>query len=867
MMNKMDTELKKKHTFSGRIRNLKLKNVKSDVLSLLSAVRHSFFVTKRSLIAAGILTVILLAAVIYYRGLFFAEESGALLFAAAVAGSLVVGVLTAFHVKMSNKTAKIVNPILFFLVPVVTMCMAECLNGKFIYDFSYVSFFCNYVVYLMLYCIIMIISGSYKMPILIMTPFIFLFALICSIVLTFRGTPVVPMDVLTISTGLGVASNYVYTVPYTLVLGVILLLIVMMIGIRMTRVRFTRKGSIACRVLAFSFILAVAVPFYTTDFAANHGIKPDFWNQTRGYHNSGTVLNFFLNTKYLIIETPADYNASQVTSIVSDFLAENEDDPGIFATAKELQEEEQARMEEEQAQAAAENGQDETATGENAGDGGDGGNVAAAAAAADDTGTDGADDAAAEEGAAADNTTPETAADTVQDGIAMPALSDDGLMTSLDENGNPIPNTGLDTDLVVKGTSDQDQPKTSTKKKKDQAPNIICIMNETFSDLRVLGDFATNKDYMPFTRSLTKNTIKGNLYMPVNGAGTSNSEFEFLTGNSMAFLTAGSNAYELYIKSKLPSLAQTLGAQNYSRTAFHVYYRTSWQRDVNYPLLGFERFDSIESFIDNDAIEEYRNGNKSFLEFEAAVKEQYPDEDVLLRGFVSDSYDYKLLEQMYEERDPSKPFFVFNVTMQNHGSYNSSYTNFNQQIRLTSEDEYYPAANRYLSLMYESDQAFKELVEYFSNVKEPTIICMFGDHQPTIETKFVESLLGEDINDLTLEQRQKRFVTPFVIWANYNIEEGYVDKMSSNYLSTLLLQIADLKTTKYNDYLSALYRYLPVIDTTGYITADGEYYTYDEKSEYDELLQDYEKVQYNNLFDTIGRHDELFYLTDETADG
>ena len=132
--------------------------------------------------------------------------------------------------------------------------------------------------------------------------------------------------------------------------------------------------------------------------------------------------------------------------------------------------------------------------------------------------------------------------DTTQDGIAMPALSDDGRMTSLDENGNPIPNTGLDTDLAVRGTSDQDQPKTSAKKKKNQVPNIICIMNETFSDLRVLGEFATNKDYMPFTRSLTRNTINGNLYMPVNGAGTSNSEFEFLTGNTMAFLTAGSNA-------------------------------------------------------------------------------------------------------------------------------------------------------------------------------------------------------------------------------------------------------------------------------------------------------------------------------------
>ena len=846
---------------SNKIRNIKIKpqNIKDG----LFALKNSFYTTKRSRIAAGVITALLLIAVIFYRRLFFAEESGALLFAAALAGSFVVGLLTAFHVKVSNKAAKIINPVIYFLVPIVTMCMAECLNGKFIYDFSYVSFFCNYIIYLLLYCIVMIVSGSYKMPILVMTPIIFLFALICSIVLTFRGTPVVPMDVLTISTGLGVASNYSYTVPYTLILGVILLLIVMMIGIRMTRVRFTRKGSIICRILALIFILGVAIPFYTTDFAANHGVKPDFWNQTRGYHKSGTVLNFFLNTKYLIIETPADYNASQVTAIVDDFLAENEDDPGILASAQKIQEEEKARLADEQVKAgqeAVQNGNDSDAA-----DTAAGGNIPPAAGAAADGNTAGVNPLAAAGGADQTNDTA-NGIDTTQDGIAMPALSEDGRMTSLDENGNPIPNTGLDTDLAVRGTSDQDQPKTSAKKKKNQVPNIICIMNETFSDLRVLGEFATNKDYMPFTRSLTRNTIKGNLYMPVNGAGTSNSEFEFLTGNTMAFLTAGSNAYELYIKSKLPSLAQTLAAQNYSRSALHVYYRTSWQRDVNYPLLGYERFDSIESFIDNDAIDEYRNGNKSFLDFQAAVKAQYPNDNVLLRSFVSDEFDYKLLEQMYEERDTSKPFHIFNVTMQNHGSYNSGYTNFNQQIRLTSMDEYYPAANRYLSLMYESDQAFKHLVEYFSKVKEPTIICMFGDHQPNVETKFVESLLGEEISDLSLEQRQKRFATPFVIWANYNIEESYVDKMSANYLSTLLLQTADLKMPKYNEYLSALYRYLPVIDTTGYITADGEYYTYDQKSEYDELLDNYEKVQYNNLFDSIGRHEELFYLPSETQE-
>ena len=795
------------------------------------AVRSAFYMTRKSMITASVLTAVLLVFVLVFHRLFLEAESGGLLLIAAVFLCLLTGLLTATKIRISDRAARIVNPVLFFLAPVASMCMAECLNGKFIYDFSYVSFFCNYIVYLLLYAAVMVFSGSFRMPVLIMTPIIFLFSFGCSIVLTFRGTPLVPMDFLTISTGLAVASNYSYSVTCTLILGVLMFLAIMVLGIRMTKIRFKHRGSHILRLAALLFILAVTIPFYTTDVAANHGIKPDFWNQTRGYHNSGTVLNFFLNTRYLIVEKPSDYNAAQVTSIVEGVLAENQDDEGILASAKTIQELAAQRAEEE-AQNAEENGTDTTDT-------------------EDANGTDTANNL--QNGETGGNADPAAAA-------AGQNETDDGLGNGFDENGNPLPNTGLDTDLAVRGTSDTDQPAASARKKKGQAPNVICIMNETFSDLRVLGQLSTNQDYMPFVRNLTKNTIKGNLYMPVTGAGTSNSEFEFLTGNSMAWLAAGSNAYELYIKSQVPSLAYTLAAQNYSRTALHVYYRTSWQRDVNYPLLGFERYDSIESFIDNDAIDEYRNGNKSFSDFEDAVNAQYPGENVLLRRFVSDRFDYKLLQQMYEERDPSKPFFLFNVTMQNHGSYDSAYENFDQKIKLTSTDEYYPAANRYLSLIYESDQAFKELVEYFSNVDEPTIICMFGDHQPNIETEFVESLLGSDISDLNTEDNQKRFATPFVIWANYNIEEGYVDKMSANYLSTLLLQTAGLQTTKYNDYLSALYRYVPVIDSNGYITADDEYYTFDETSEYTGLLEGYEQVQYNNLFDTIGRHDELFYI-------
>ena len=67
-------------------------------------------------------------------------------------------------------------------------------------------------------------------------------------------------------------------------------------------------------------------------------------------------------------------------------------------------------------------------------------------------------------------------------------------------------------------------------------PNIIVIMNESFSDLKNISDFETNEDYLPFYRSLTENTIKGNLHVSVFGAGTPNTEWEFLTSNSMAFV-------------------------------------------------------------------------------------------------------------------------------------------------------------------------------------------------------------------------------------------------------------------------------------------------------------------------------------------
>ena len=99
-------------------------------------------------------------------------------------------------------------------------------------------------------------------------------------------------------------------------------------------------------------------------------------------------------------------------------------------------------------------------------------------------------------------------------------------------------------------------------------------MNESFSDLSVLGDFKTNEDYLPFLHSLqqgAENTVTGMLNVSVCGGNTADTEYEFLTGNTMAFLPQGSIPYQQYIKSRTPSLAGYLKSLGYATYAQHPY--------------------------------------------------------------------------------------------------------------------------------------------------------------------------------------------------------------------------------------------------------------------------------------------------------
>lgn len=346
-------------------------------------------------------------------------------------------------------------------------------------------------------------------------------------------------------------------------------------------------------------------------------------------------------------------------------------------------------------------------------------------------------------------------------------------------------------------------------------PNIIVIMDEAFSDLSVVGDLETNEDYMPFMHKMQQgadNTITGYAQVSVCGGNTANSEFEFLTGNTMSFLPSGSIPYQQYITKDTPSLASYLASLGYETYAQHPYYDSGWNREKVYPLIGFEHLNFI-----------YDYANKTYV-----------------RKYVSDDADMQHIIDTYENKEDGKPAFIFNVTMQNHGGYTDAFSDLSEDVHATNYNS--EVLDRYLSLIRLTDQSLEKLVDYFSNVDEKTVIVFFGDHQPsdTVAAQVQDSMLlpGESVPD---EQLRKRYLVPYLVWANYDIDGATQQNTSLNYLSAQVLKAAGVPTDAYQNFLLDLQKSYPVMSAAGRTDA----------SDADEnMLSTYKKLQYYNLFET-----------------
>jgi hypothetical protein len=350
----------------------------------------------------------------------------------------------------------------------------------------------------------------------------------------------------------------------------------------------------------------------------------------------------------------------------------------------------------------------------------------------------------------------------------------------------------------------------------DNAPTkIIAIMVESLSDLTVVSDYETSSPVFPFLSSLEENTVKGQLHVSVRGGGTCNTEFEFLSGMSIANYQGISAIYQQNINRYFPTLVSQFNSLDYETVAIHPYHGAAYSRNKAYEYFGFDEAYFLDSF----------------------------DDAPTLRGLVTDQAMFERLMDIYNSSN--EPMFIFGITMQDHGGYTSGDLTLDTYINGV-DSEY---VSTYLSLMRETDRALENLITQLSQSDEKTLLLIFGDHQPSdVISQPIIDFAGTVAQPGTLEYTDNFYTTPYIIWANYDMDYDMPSDISANYLSSVLVDIAGLPKTKANNYMLSLMSEYPVITKNILMDSSGKISSSDEISSIP-LLNEYACLQYNYTYD------------------
>ena len=311
----------------------------------------------------------------------------------------------------------------------------------------------------------------------------------------------------------------------------------------------------------------------------------------------------------------------------------------------------------------------------------------------------------------------------------------------------------------------------------EKQPNVIVIQSEAFWDINKL-DVKFNKNPIPNFEALRKESRYGELYVPVVGGGTSNTEYEILTG--MTLKNYSNDWYMVYpneINQPMVSLASIFKNQGYTTTGIHPYQSWYYNRTAVYEHLGFDTFETIEFMNDPE----------------------------IIGAYMSDRYTTDLIIDAIETTE--KPLFNFTVTMQNHGPYgNHRFTSDQFDIdiktKLTASTRDFLA--NYVQGLDMADVELERLVNYLRESEEPTILVFYGDHLPMLgedyQTYREVDYVGDEDNYL-LQNDLRMMAVPYLIWSNFDDTSEELPTMNASFITSLILEEAQVEMP---DYLKVL---------------------------------------------------------------
>lgn len=298
---------------------------------------------------------------------------------------------------------------------------------------------------------------------------------------------------------------------------------------------------------------------------------------------------------------------------------------------------------------------------------------------------------------------------------------------------------------------------------------------------------------------------------PVFAGGTSLPEFEALTGMSSYYIEKQIYPYTSYIRNNVNSIVREYNKNGYTTVGIHTNTQTFYNRMNVYKYLGFQQ----------------------------TVFEQNIEKPEIKGGNISDNELANQIINSFEKNKGNK--YIFAVSMQNHMPYNNkNYKRHDVELSsdILSESEKLQLSN-YVQGVYDGDEMYIKLVNYLKSIEEPTILIMFGDHLPALNSIYEKSEYeGLDY-----------YKTPYVIWANYDIEyeKGFFSEyMSPSNLSVNVMNLSNIETSWYYKKFEELYQRYPVINNKCVITNENKMLSCTDIAQFD-IINDCRILQYDLL--------------------
>ncbi len=362
----------------------------------------------------------------------------------------------------------------------------------------------------------------------------------------------------------------------------------------------------------------------------------------------------------------------------------------------------------------------------------------------------------------------------------------------------------------------------------ENAPNVICVLLESFTDPYDINFLNMSEDPVPNFHALEQNFSTGYLTVPVVGAGTANTEFEVLTGMSMQYFGTGEYPYKTILKeTDCESIASNLSKLGYGTHVVHNNTATFYSRNNAFSMMGFDTFTSKELM-----------NITSFT-----PTESWPTDDVLVQETV------KAMDATEGQSD-----FVYTITVEGHGDYPSEKVLEDPAIAVTggADESSNNQWEYYVNMLHEVDDFIGDLVSAVDRRGEDTIIVFFGDHLPTL------GLTDEDMKSGSI------FKTKYITWNNMGLAKEDADLTAYQLLAQTMDQAGIHEGTmfRYHQTQADSETYLSGLDNLQYDLLYGKRYAYHGEDRYPatDLVMDVEDVTitsvrkntYNNTLTVYG---------------